>query len=168
MARATAAAALLVLAAVPTTAPPPTRSLLDVKAFGAKGDGVADDAAAIQRAINASQAQHRGLWFPGGVYLVNTTLVVGCTDGQTPSTRLGPRYPVHLYGDGSRQAVIKAGGARLHAVLSFASVARGFNKTPRGTTTDVSAALPPHAPRPTPPTPIAYTGSQGRRPRLRR
>ena len=139
-----------------------------MKDFGAKGDGVADDAAAIQRAINASQAQHRGLWFPGGVYLVNTTLVVGCTDGQTPSTRLGPRYPVHLYGDGSRQAVIKAGGARLHAVLSFASVARGFNKTPRGTTTDVSAALPPHAPHPTPPTPIAYTGSQGRRPRLRR
>ena len=120
---------------------------LSVRAFGAKGDGVADDAVAIQRAINASQAEHRTLWFPSGTYVVNTTLVVGCTDGQTPSTSLGPRYPVHLSGDGSMQAIIKAGGARLHAVLSFASVARGFNKTPRGTTTDVRL----HPPTPKPP-----------------
>ena len=93
--------------------------------------GLTDDAHAIQRAINASQAEHRGLWFPGGLYVVNTTLVVACTTGQAHTT-----WPVRLFGEGMRQAVIQAGGKPMHAVLAFAGVARGFNKQPRGVTTD--------------------------------
>eukprot|EP01052_Picozoa_sp_SAG31_P026848 SAG31_NODE_2464_length_5655_cov_2.777898_7_plen_209_part_00 len=89
-----------------------------------------DDARAIQSAINASQAEHRALWFPGGLYVVNTTLVVACTTGQAHTS-----WPVRLFGEGMRQAVIQA-GKPMRAVLAFASVARGFDKQPRGMTTD--------------------------------
>lgn len=51
------------------------RKLMDVRHFGAVGDGVADDTAAIQAAINASAG--RAVFFPAGDYLVNTGLTVG-------------------------------------------------------------------------------------------
>lgn len=44
----------------------------NVRTFGAVGDGVTDDAAAIQAAINATQGIP--LYFPRGLYRVNTTL----------------------------------------------------------------------------------------------
>lgn len=40
----------------------------------AKGDGVTDDTAAIQRALSDVMGQHKLLYFPGGVYLVSKTL----------------------------------------------------------------------------------------------
>lgn len=45
----------------------------NVRAFGAVGDGVADDTAEIQAAINACQTAGGGtVFFPGGTYLCNT------------------------------------------------------------------------------------------------
>ena len=50
----------------------PTRPRVSVKDFGAKGDGVADDYAAIQRAVGAiSKAGGGTLVFPKGIYLVD-------------------------------------------------------------------------------------------------
>jgi hypothetical protein len=46
------------------------RETVSVKDFGAVGDGVADDTAAIQAAINAAD----GVYFPSGVYLVTSTI----------------------------------------------------------------------------------------------
>lgn len=47
-------------------------SHLNVKWFGAKGDGIADDMAAIQRAIDAASAQKGGtVFFPPGTYIVS-------------------------------------------------------------------------------------------------
>ncbi len=43
---------------------------LNVKAFGAKGDGVADDTAAIQRTVNAVPAAGGKVFIPPGVYMV--------------------------------------------------------------------------------------------------
>ncbi len=43
---------------------------LNVKAFGAKGDGVTDDTAAIQRAVNAVPAAGGKVYVPPGVYMV--------------------------------------------------------------------------------------------------
>jgi Right handed beta helix region/Periplasmic copper-binding protein (NosD) len=48
-------------------------SFLTVLDFGAKGDGLADDAAAIQEVINAKAGSIR---FPAGVYRITKTLVV--------------------------------------------------------------------------------------------
>lgn len=49
----------------------------NVKLFGAVGDGVADDTAAIQAAINAGASQGLAIYFPAGVY--RTTATVGLT-----------------------------------------------------------------------------------------
>lgn len=49
---------------------------VNVKAFGAKGDGRVDDSAAVQRAMQAGAA----VWFPAGVYIVGNLKL---KDGQT-------------------------------------------------------------------------------------
>ncbi len=66
------------LATVPATPPraipalPPTHEWIDVHTLGVKGDGVADDTAAIQKAI----ATQRVLYFPSGHYIVSDTIAL--------------------------------------------------------------------------------------------
>jgi len=60
--------------AVATTVQARLRRRLDVKDFGAKGDGVTNDTVAIQNALNAASQQE--LYFPNGTYMVNATLIV--------------------------------------------------------------------------------------------
>jgi hypothetical protein len=50
---------------------------INVKSYGAKGDGVTDDTAAINAAISA--ATGRTVFFPAGVYLVSSTIIVNKT-----------------------------------------------------------------------------------------
>ncbi len=45
---------------------------VSVKDFGAVGDGVADDTAAIQAALTYSGTNNKTLYFPDGTYAVNT------------------------------------------------------------------------------------------------
>ncbi|MEX2607521.1 MAG: glycosyl hydrolase family 28-related protein [Kiritimatiellia bacterium] len=49
-------------------------------AYGAKGDGVTDDTAALNRAYHENKAKSRTLYFPNGRYLISDT--VGSTDGK--------------------------------------------------------------------------------------
>jgi hypothetical protein len=76
--------------------------LVTVRDFGAKGDGITDDTAAIQLAINqlylnkinsTNTATRKNLKFPAGTYIVNTTIYV-------------PSYAV-LTGDGIDKTVIQ-------------------------------------------------------------
>ena len=55
----------------------------DVKKYGAKGDGIADDAPAIQKAIDAAQVNGGCVYFPAGRYRVRKTLSF---NGYTPHT----------------------------------------------------------------------------------
>ena len=53
------------------TSPPPvqTAGTVNVRDFGATGDGTTDDTAAIQNAIAAAKANGQGVLFPAGTYL---------------------------------------------------------------------------------------------------
>jgi hypothetical protein len=53
------------------------REIVSVKDFGAVGNGVSDDAAAIQAAIDAVEASNGGtVYFPAGTYLVSSTCTI--------------------------------------------------------------------------------------------
>ena len=55
----------------------------DVRSFGAKGDGVTDDTAAIQAAIDAAIASNLGdaVFMPAGTYLISDTLTIASVHG---------------------------------------------------------------------------------------
>ena len=71
-----------------------------VKDFGAKGDGVTDDTAAINRALNQLYCQQvnpqirRALFFPAGVYVVTSPINI-------------PTYAT-LYGEGPTNSIIQS------------------------------------------------------------
>lgn len=70
---------------------------VNVKWFGAAGDGMTDDTAAIQAAIDALPATGGEVILPGGHYAISRTLRIGDGDGTTPSRKNG----IHLIGAGS-------------------------------------------------------------------
>lgn len=81
--------------------------VFDVLRFGAVGDGVTDDTAAIQSAINALIAAGGGtLYFPPGTYKITGQLLI---DLSANVTRFGGR--IHILGAGMPATCIKATGA---------------------------------------------------------
>ena len=50
---------------------PQDANLIDVKDYGAKGDGITDDTVAIRQAVKENLNQHKTLFFPTGTYLVS-------------------------------------------------------------------------------------------------
>jgi len=69
---------------------------INVKQFGAVGDGVVDDALAIQTAINYFGLDGGDLFFPNGDYRIDSQITVGDGDTDTQSTTQNLR----LRGDG--------------------------------------------------------------------
>lgn len=88
----------------------------NVKDYGAVGDGVTDDTAAIQAAINASfTVTSRGtVWFPPGVYgITGAGLQVGTVGGYWGGTLLGSGHFTtlkRLSGSGTVLSILGAGG----------------------------------------------------------
>jgi len=82
-----------------------------VKDFGAVGDGVTDDTAAINRALyqlfcrEVNPQIRRSLFFPAGVYLISQTIVI-------------PSFAT-LYGEGKDNSVIKMGVGDDSAVRAY-------------------------------------------------
>jgi hypothetical protein len=73
--------------------------VVNVKDFGAVGDGVTDDATAIQNALNAASFKKSGLFFPSGTYIIKKYLEVGSD--------------IYIFGNG-RQSVIKSGTNQIY------------------------------------------------------
>jgi hypothetical protein len=109
---------------------------LNVRSFGAKGDGTTDDTDAIQKAIDQAQqvsalsmaschpvpyeaalcALSRPVYFPAGLYVVTSSLRIAQS---TPMHFVPPRrLSLRLYGDGMHQSAVVA-GAPMDAVLRF-------------------------------------------------
>lgn len=76
-----------------------TPPVLDVSnMFGATGNGVSDDTAAIQAALNAVPAGGGGVYLPAGTYIVN------------PGVGLAPKDKTTLFGDGYSSCIKVANG----------------------------------------------------------
>ena len=61
---------------------------LNVKDFGAKGDGVADDTAAIQAAIDKMEDGKHSVVFPSGTYLVSSPIVTSAQSSKAGTINL--------------------------------------------------------------------------------
>lgn len=83
--------------AVPRTMQDKARESVSVKDFGAVGDGVVDDSAAIQLGIEAIEQLGGGaLYFPAGTYFVPNN-----------GTALRIKSPIRIVGDGMQASVIR-------------------------------------------------------------
>lgn len=82
---------------------PADAGVLNVKDFGARGDGITDDTAAIQAALNAYPNGQRIIYLPNGTYLISNTL---SWPAGTPGT--GNEYKnTILQGQSEQGAIIK-------------------------------------------------------------
>lgn len=94
---------------------------LNVKNFGATGNGVTDDTAAFQAAIAAAQAQtNNGIYVPMGTYVISSTLtlsgieMVGKFVGGWPADNMPmPTLSIQQW---SGPAIIVSNGASIHGI----------------------------------------------------
>src|SRR6266496_945352 len=102
--------------------------LYDVKAYGATGDGVTNDQAAIQAAITAAVAAGGGVvLFPPGVYIVNTSLSI--------------KDNIVLQGAGREATTIKGASSIANAVILGSSGDTVSNATVCDLTVDGNAGV---------------------------
>jgi parallel beta-helix repeat protein len=92
--------------------------VINVKDFGAKGDGVTDDTAAIQAAFNAAMKNNGRVLIEGpGPYLISSTIQIKITRDAGPAI-LSPSYMVH-FSDITNAYIIGLGMPTLKAVSSM-------------------------------------------------
>jgi parallel beta-helix repeat protein len=78
---------------------------VNVKSFGATGDGINDDREAIQRAIDSVSMSGGTIFFPTGTYRIATS-VLEDVSGLSVALRIGSF--VSLLGEGAGKSIIKA------------------------------------------------------------
>ena len=106
--------------AVAAAPPVATLGQLNARDYGAVGDDHADDAPALQRAIDAALESGQTLVLPAGRYRVNSSLnVMSSARAGFAKPGLGfAKHPLRLIGEGHDQAAIIA-AVPMHTVLNF-------------------------------------------------
>lgn len=74
---------------------------LNVRDYGARGDGVTDDTQAINQAFKAAHEQQANVYFPAGTYLCNTV----DNSGNILSFDCGTTQNLTVYGDGNSSVI---------------------------------------------------------------
>ena len=105
------------------------KDVVSVKDFGAVGDGVTDDTAAIQAAIDAAELQvlkrHYGgvsVVFPKGAYLITSTITI--EESSIPSG--GGRNGITLVGDGATSSSIIANNPNFDYISFVGTSSRAY------------------------------------------
>jgi hypothetical protein len=101
--------------AVQRTVESKLQDVVSVKDFGAVGDGVTDDTAAIQAALNAVKVTGGCLRFPSGRYIVSSGLTLDLTGFANDADVDG----VDIIGDGDSNTSIQWGSASAGTILSI-------------------------------------------------
>jgi hypothetical protein len=84
--------------------------VVNVKDFGAVGDGVADDTAAIQNAISALSSGGGTVFFPAGEYVTDPIVM--------PVTAASPnQHAVHLLGSGATVSILRPRQASIYSCI---------------------------------------------------
>lgn len=60
---------------------PRDANLVNVRDYGARGDGITDDTTALQKAVRDNLNKHRTLFFPAGTYLISDSIPWAGADG---------------------------------------------------------------------------------------
>jgi hypothetical protein len=90
--------------ATATTAQTKLRERVSVKDFGAVGNGVANDTAAIQAAVTAAGLLQKAVFFPGGTYNINASI------NMPVFAEAGRQGTVPLIGENSYESVVAHSG----------------------------------------------------------
>lgn len=113
--------------------------VLSVKdsAFNAKGDGLSDDTAACQAAINTAKAAGKSLFWPAGTYLITKSL--DCTFADNPSANF------IMFGEGKQRSIILGNLSERFPIIDYTGNSRGelrdLQVTSRRATSQASAAF---------------------------
>jgi hypothetical protein len=131
---------LLLCGAAPALRAQTSINDLNVKNYGAAGDGVTDDTAAFQTAIAAAQAQtNDGIYVPMGQYVITSTLtlsgleMVGKFAGGWPADSMP--MPTLLIEQLTGPGIIVSNGASIHGI------AIDYNEGPPNTTNAPAISL---------------------------
>lgn len=109
------------------------RDVLNVKDFGAKGDGTTDDTAAIQAAIDyAVAAGLRSVYFPAGTYIVTSPLYAqvetgSTTVGGTTKSRYTFGMGLTLRGEQVGKTVLRKTGQATYTIPTNNNINGGSN-----------------------------------------
>ena len=92
-------------------------NVINVKSYGALGDGVTNDSTAVTQAFNASQSQNKPLYFPAGTYFLNYL-------------NLTANENLEIFGEGTTiKGIMRDGDTILLGELVEADIITGMNKS---------------------------------------
>ena len=116
-------------------------AILNVRNYGARGDGVADDSIPIRNCIQSAATNGSAVvYIPSGTYLLNTTNGTTDVDALTMNCVFDPTNNTLIYGDGIDRTVLRAGNGLMSQSPVFHLATGVTNVSLRGMTVDCNVA----------------------------
>lgn len=104
---------------------------LNVRRFGARGNGITDDTAAIQKAFDLAKLHGAEVYFPRGTYIV-TTLSIDYSSDTVDTTTYGFRA-FKISGGAKRQTIIKQVATTTNSIIKV--IGQSYNRSHSGKVT---------------------------------